>query len=217
MIRSNGVVTEITETQRVYEALKHDILARAFQPGEPLNEARLAAQFGASRTPIREALVRLEADGLLTILPRRGAFVRQLSLRDFLDANELRMLLEPYAALRAAAVIRDIVVLELLAEHAVIEVERPTDQDYEAIQRLDRRMHTAIAEAVQNLRLTQLIQNLNDMMQVVRETDMRRRHREMHESIGEILQCLRAHDADAAEQLMRQHISDFSGALANLV
>jgi len=217
MVHPNGLTPEDTETQRVYRALKREILARSFRPGEALNEARLSAQFGTSRTPLREALVRLEADGLLTILPRRGSFVRQLSLRDFLEANELRLLLEPYAARRAASLIDDDVLTDLRSEQQAINVEQPRADDYQALQHLDRRMHRSIAEAAQNARLAQYIQNLNDMMQVVRETDMRRRHRAMHESIGAILGALEARDADESEALMRQHISDFSGALVDLV
>ena len=68
-------------------------------------------------------------------------------------------------------------------------------------------MHRSIAEAAQNARLAQYIQNLNDMMQVVRETDMRRRHRAMHESIGAILGALEARDAAAVFAELRQKLA----------
>jgi DNA-binding GntR family transcriptional regulator len=93
-LAGNGNEGRPTETLRVYAALKHAILAGSYQPGESLQETRLAAEYGASRTPVREALLRLESDGLLTIAPRRGAFVQQPTLRDFLDVNELRLLLD---------------------------------------------------------------------------------------------------------------------------
>lgn len=214
---SNGQVGRPTETRRVGQAIKRAILSGAFPPGEPLQEARLATQFGASRTPIREALQRLEADGLLTITPRRGAVVRQLTVRDFLDVNELRIILEPVAARKAASIIPEHVVSELQTIHAAINVDGSTEADNLALQQLDRQMHTAIAGALQNSRMTQIILNLNDMMQIVREKDMRRRHREMHGSIGEILRAMRDRDAEAAEIAVRRHIADFSGALANLV
>jgi DNA-binding GntR family transcriptional regulator len=206
-----------TETQRVYEALKRALLAGEFAPGEALQEGRLAAQFGASRTPVREALTRLEADSLLTIVPRRGAFVRQLTARDFLEVNELRLMLEPVTARLAARVVSDEAVAELQELHAAIARDRPTERDFAALLDLDRRMHTLISEATGNARLAKLIQSLNDMMQIVRQQDLRRRHQEMHDSIGEILRFLRNRDGDAVEIAMRRHIGDFSGALLGLV
>ncbi len=78
-------------------------------------------------------------------------------------------------------------------------------------------MHRTIAAAHNNARMNKIIDGLNDMMQIVREKDMRRRHRELHASIGEILAALGARDAEAAERLLRRHIGDFSGALRTLV
>lgn len=208
---------QLTETQSVYAALKRAILSGEFRPGEPLQEVRLASQFGASRTPVREALVRLEADGLLTITPRRGAVVRELTVRDFLEVNELRLILEPAAVRRAALTISEQVVADLQATLDSIERDAPTETDFHALQALDRRSHAVIAEASGNARMAHLIQSLNDMMQIVRGQDMRRRHREMHDSLAEILDALRRRDADAAESSLRRHIAEFSGALPNLL
>ena len=82
-----------TETERIYRALKRAILANTYRPGEALQEVRIAAEFESSRTPVREAFQKLNADGLLNVVPRRGAFVQQPTLRDFLDINELRLIL----------------------------------------------------------------------------------------------------------------------------
>lgn len=206
-----------TETQRVYSALKRAILAGDLRPGEPLQEIRIAAEFGASRTPIREAFQRLEADGLVAITPRRGAVVLQLTVRDFLDINELRLILEPVVARMAAEIIPASVVEELQARLAEIELEQPDDEDFAALEALDLRMHMTIARSIQNVRLTKIITSLNDMMQIIREKDMRRRHREMHESIAELLGALAARDGERVESLMRRHVGDFSGALRGLV
>ena len=207
----------ITETVRVYRALKRAILAGRLRPGEPLQEVRIAAEFGASRTPIREAFQKLEGDGLLTIAPRRGAFVRQPTARDFFDINELRMILEPVAARTAAETLDAATVSSLRERLAAVALDSPNKGDFAALELLDREMHTTIAAAHRNARMIEIIEGLNDMMQIVREKDMRRRHRELHDSIGEILAALAARDQDAAESLLRRHISDFSGALRNLV
>lgn len=206
-----------TETVRVYRALKRAILAGELRPGEPLQEVRIAAEFGASRTPIREAFQKLEGDGLLTIAPRRGAFVRQPTARDFFDINELRMILEPVVARSAAETLDEAIVGRLRERLAMIAADGPGEVDFAALELLDREMHTTIAAAHRNARMIEIIEGLNDMMQIVREKDMRRRHRELHDSIGEILAALAARDADAAETLLRRHISDFSGALRNLL
>lgn len=206
-----------TETVRVYRALKRAILAGELRPGEPLQEVRIAAEFGASRTPIREAFQKLEGDGLLTIAPRRGAFVRQPTARDFFDINELRMILEPVAARSAAETLEAATVAGLRDRLERITLDAPGEADFAALELLDRELHTTIAAAHRNVRMIEIIEGLNDMMQIVREKDMRRRHRELHDSIGEILAALADREPDAAETLLRRHISDFSGALRALV
>jgi DNA-binding GntR family transcriptional regulator len=206
-----------TETQRIYHALKRAILAGTYRPGEALQEIRLAVEFGASRTPVREAFQRLEADGLLTISPRRGAFVQQPTVRDFLDINELRLLLEPVAARMASGIINEAIVRELQNDLMAIAAEQPTEDDFKALEALDLRLHLTIADTIDNVRMAKIIRGLNDMMQIVRERDMRRRHRELHASIGEILAALLDRDDERVESEMRRHIGDFSGALRTLV
>lgn len=213
MTIANGVRPD-TEALRLYRALKHDILARRFAPGQPLAEIELARQYGASRTPLREALQRLNADGLVRIEPRRGAFVQELTVTDFLEINELRSILEPYAARIAAHRIEPEEVRRLRDELDAIRVVDPTAEDYPRLEALDAALHEAIATASGNQRLARLIASLDDMMQVMRVGDLRRRHRETHESLQTILDALEARDADAAEALLRRHISDFREAIA---
>lgn len=206
-----------TETQRIYQALKRAILAGTFRPGEALHEVRIASEFGASRTPVREAFQRLEADGLLTISPRRGAFVQQPTARDLLDVNELRLVLEPVAARMAAGVIAQSVVHALQEALAAINADQPTEADFVALEALDRQLHVTIADTIANQRMAKIIRGLNTMMEIVRERDMRRRHRQLYDSIGEILAAFQDRDADRVETEMRRHVGDFSGVLPNLV
>ena len=206
-----------TETQRVYLTLKREILAGRFRPGEPLQEVRIATQYGASRTPVREAFFRLAADGLLEMTPRRGATVTQPTVRDFLDVNELRGVLEPVAARMAALSIAADEVAALLATHATIPRVGPAEADSIALEALDRRVHAAIAAALKNRRMAGILDGMNDMMQIVRQRDMRERHTELHDSIGDILAALGRRDCDVAEQSMRRHVDDFGGVLPRLV
>jgi DNA-binding GntR family transcriptional regulator len=204
-----------TEALRLYRALKREILGAGFRPGQALAEEELAKRFGASRTPIREALIRLQADGLVRIEPRRGAFVQALTVTDFLDINELRAILEPYAARAAALRLETTQIASLRTEYAAIPVEDPDEKDSRRLEHLDAQVHAAIARASGNQRLRQLIHSLDDMMQAMRVDDMRRRHRETHESLGQLLDALDARDPDAAEVILRRHISDFRGAIVN--
>ena len=207
----------LTETQRVYQDLKRAILAGDYRPGEPLQEARLSTELGASRTPVREALRRLESDGLLTITPRRGAYVQQPTLRDFLDINELRVLLEPAAARTAAGLLSPSVVAELRGVLDAISPDAPEETDFAALRELDGRLHRTFTEAIPNVRMAKIINGLNDMMQTVRETDMRRRHHELYESIREVLEAIEHRDGDAVEVAMRRHVADFGGALRGML
>ena len=104
----------------VFEALRDAIVSRILEPGERLMEVQLAEAMGVSRTPVREAIRRLELEGFVVMIPRRGAYVAQLSLKDIADAFEIRGALEGLAAGLAA--------------------ERATEDDIEELGRLLVRM-----------------------------------------------------------------------------
>src|SRR3954464_14907703 len=92
----------MTSTVRVRDELQHAILEGVLQPGERLRAEALAQRFGTSRTPVREALLQLEAQGLVDVEPNRGAVVRRFDRAALRDLYEVRALLEPQAAARAA-------------------------------------------------------------------------------------------------------------------
>jgi DNA-binding GntR family transcriptional regulator len=211
-VRSKGEPSE-TEAIRLYRTLKREILTDAFRPGQPLAENELAEKFGASRTPIREALLRLQADDLVRIEPRRGAFVQQLTVTDFLEINELRSVLEAYAARVAARRIAPETVQSLLLSLDYIGINEPTEDDFQNLEELDSLVHNAIGEAAGNSRMSLLIRGLDEMMLVMRVGDIRTRHGETHQSLRQILLALLNRDEVAAESLMRSHIADFRAAI----
>lgn len=112
--------------ERLYETLKEDILLNKYEPGEELQIDKLAQEFGVSTTPIREALVRLEGDGLVVSIPNRGVQVAPISLDDVRNLYEVRRLLEPYVAKIAARYCEEGEV-EALYEKLVHLIEGPTD------------------------------------------------------------------------------------------
>jgi DNA-binding GntR family transcriptional regulator len=99
-VRRRLLLTSLRE--RLYESLKEDILTNRLHPGEELQIKRLAEEFGVSSTPVREALVRLDGDGLVVLTSNRGAQVAPISPQDIKNAWEVRRLLEPHAARIAA-------------------------------------------------------------------------------------------------------------------
>jgi DNA-binding GntR family transcriptional regulator len=94
--------TAPTNVIRVHEALRRAIIDGDFVPGERLRAEAIASRFGTSRTPVREALLLLEREGLVEVSPNRGAMVRRFDTADLVDLYEVRAVLEPYAAARAA-------------------------------------------------------------------------------------------------------------------
>ncbi len=92
---------------RVYDKIKQDIVLARLQPGEPLLEEDLAKRLQVSRTPIREALRKLNHDGMVRIVPNKGAFVRVLTPRDIREIYEVREALESFAAAQAATSLSD--------------------------------------------------------------------------------------------------------------
>ena len=104
--------------EQVRDRLREDILAGRLEPGAELSEVALAREFGTSRGPLREALGRLAAEGLVTVTPRRGAVVTQLSRQEFIDAYQVREALETLAVRLAVPLMSDAErAAELLAEH----------------------------------------------------------------------------------------------------
>jgi DNA-binding GntR family transcriptional regulator len=91
-----------TNADRAYEILRERLVMLDIRPGEPINDERLAAELGFGRTPVREALKRLERDRLVIAYPRRGTFATAVDMTDLADISEIRKQLEPMAAARAA-------------------------------------------------------------------------------------------------------------------
>src|SRR5438309_11840146 len=114
----SGLVVRDTLSERVYMALKSDIIHGLFQPGDALSEKLLAKRYRSSRTPIREAAVRLQQERLLRIVPNRGYFVSQITLQDLNELYEYRTAVESACAELAASKELDSEIMEKLTELA---------------------------------------------------------------------------------------------------
>ncbi len=189
---------------RVRDLLEEAILEGDLKPGERLRAEALAQRFGTSRTPIREALLQLEAQGLVDVEPNRGAVVRSFDRDDLFDLYQLRALLEPRAAALAAPRIseQDIEALDALCD----------DEDHMVA---NEEFHRIILEAAGSPRLLVAMRAATGIPRTFRSVFWHD-ERQREESLmchRRLVAAFNARDAELAEAVMRMHIL---GAIAFL-
>lgn len=179
--------------------------------GAMLDEVNLATQYKVSRTPVREALRRLEQDSLVTTVPRRGTFVRRASLKDMLEIHQIRRLLEPAAARLAAALVDtdELAALEariaaLLADDTEMAKEA---QPEAAFLQVDWQLHDLVLRSAGNNNLREMINSLRHRIGSVRRPYTAPRIRKSLQELQEIVAALRERDGARAEAAMNAHIA----------
>ncbi|MDD2621063.1 MAG: GntR family transcriptional regulator [Syntrophomonadaceae bacterium] len=191
--------------EAIREAIKNGIL----KPRERLMEIQLADELGVSRTPIREALRKLELEGFIVMVPRKGAYVADLSFKDIADVFEIRTALEGLAAGLAAERITD-EELEEMERLLVEKAEAILQQDMERLVEVDTRFHEAIYKASRNQRLWTIINNLREQIQRFRTTSLSypgRKQRSLQEH-RHIVEAIQSRDPQLARQLAQEHIEN---------
>ena len=189
----------------VYEELKMQILTGKIVPGTRLMEVELAADMGGSRTPIREAIRKLEKEGLVTIEPRRGAYASQISVKDMVDILEVRQDMEGLAAYFASS---------RMTEEQMADLKRTSDSynravaegDMDSMIAYDTRFHRIIVESCNNNILVHMIEQLQELVlrfRYIYYDDFRRAENmpEEHRQILEAIRDGRAEDARAAADI----------------
>ena len=191
----------------VFNTLRENILTGEMKPGERLMEIHLANRLGVSRTPIREAIRMLELEGLVTMVPRKGAEVAQISEKGLRDVLEVRQALDALAMELACERITEEEVRELRkACDAFIRMTRT--QDAVRIAQADGELHDIIVRASGNDRLVQMVGNLSQQMyryrlEYIKDVSQHGRLIEEHE---EIYRCVRDRDREAGAKAIRMHI-----------
>ncbi len=200
-------VENLTLWQRVYDHLREEILAGRLEPGAELAEVALSVQLGVSRGPIREAIGRLAAEGLVTVRPRRGAVVRSLSKEEFLELYQVREALELMAVKLAVPRLGpdDVEALGRLIETMAAHAERgEVAEFFEA----NSRFHGRLFEASGNVKLQELYRQLLGQLGRYRIRSLTLRGN-LQRSVAEhaaILRAAKRGDADRASHLMSEHI-----------
>ncbi len=190
--------------EEVAEQLRQRIFRRELEPGSWIDELKLAQQYGISRTPLREALKVLAAEGLVTMKVRRGAYVTEVSEHDLRDVYHLLSLLESDAAGVAASRITDAQVRELQELHQQMEAAAAQTEQFLA---LNERFHMRVLEIAGNRWRNQMVADLRKVMKLNRLNSLLKAGR-VQESIREhraVMRALARRDGAAAAQKMRTH------------
>ena len=193
----------------VFNTLRKAILTGELKPGERLMEIHLANRLGVSRTPIREAIRKLELEGLVKMIPRRGAEVAQITEKSLKDVLEVRRALDAFCAELACERITE-EGIEQLAD-ACTEFEKATKtKDTTVIARADVALHDIIVAAAGNERLVQLVNNLAEQMyryrfEYIKDESQHERLIEEHRMIYE---SIKKKDSAAAAEAARVHIDN---------
>ncbi|MCX7283393.1 MAG: GntR family transcriptional regulator [Novosphingobium sp.] len=205
-------------SDRIRLALSDEITTGALAPGAQLDEQQLGDRFGASRTPVREALRQLATTGLVEMRPRRGAVVASMPAERVFEMFELSAEIEALcvrlAAWRMTPVERS--TLRRIHDESEAVVARGDIDEYD---RLNWRFHDAIYVGTHNSFMVKQAQSLRERMAAFRRAQLRqggRPERSRHEH-GELVEAVMQGDGDHAAKLMRAHMFNASGALEDFV
>ena len=205
-MRNSEPNPDLPQGQDAYRRLLMEIRAGTLKPGDRLLEADLATRLGISRTPVREAIRQLEADGLVVHVPRVGAAVRGLDPGEVTELYEMRSVLEGTAARLAARAASVVELEELAAINAELAAARG---DPDRLHELNRQFHAALLDAARNRYLARSVAGLQKTLLLLGPTtlDREERVRSAVEEHAQVLEALRARDETAAELAMRRHVS----------
>ena len=193
--------------QQIYDLLFEQIVNEDLAPGTRVVEAEIAKSLGVSRTPVREAIVALVSEGLLTNVPRRGVFVTRLDMKQVNDIFDVRIALEGYVARLATPNMsdQDIERLVELQDRG----ERMMNENVSAAAEADDALHGLLLERADNPRIADILAGLDAQIKRFR-SQAGHNPTAVKEFIQErwaILDALRKRDADECERLMRIHVA----------
>jgi DNA-binding GntR family transcriptional regulator len=205
--------------ERAYATILDRLIMLGIPPMAPIDDAALAQSLGVGRTPVREALKRLEVDRLVITYPRRGTFATGVDITDLAYISEIRLLLEPLAARRAAENAAKSVRAELAELADTIARTDAGTLAQEALMRMDLRVHRGIYRAAGNPHLEDTLVRYNNLATRIFCLFLHRmahfdRHVAEHEGL---LRAIAAGDADLAERLAREHVSGFEKAIRAII
>ena len=192
---------------RVFQSIREDILSGRYEQNTELKEAAIGAELGVSRTPVREALRQLELEGLVTIIPNRGAYVNMITAKDVQDIYVIRSMLEGLCARWATQSITA-EQLDSMEETLCLSEYHTSKKNYEKLYELDSLFHEQLYEAGGSRILNHILSDFHDYVKMVRKATIStsscsvtstEEHRAIFEAIKE-------KDPDKAEALAKEHV-----------
>lgn len=193
----------------VFNTLRQAILRGELKPGERLMEIQLANKLGVSRTPIREAIRKLELEGLVLMIPRKGAEVAEITEKNMMDVLEVRKALEELAVRLACERIRNVQIEEMKVAAADFENTLKSG-DVTKIAEADVKFHDIVYFATDNQRLVTLLNNLREQMYRFRVEYLKQKecHPKLIHEHQMIIEAIRERDATRASELVGKHIDN---------
>jgi DNA-binding GntR family transcriptional regulator len=204
LLRDNALVSPPESLrEKAYRIIKQRIINCQIAPGSALNERELVAEIGVSRTPIREALNRLEKENLVTIIPGRGSFVSSITVKEINDIYQLREIIEPHVT----ALVTPSFPEERLAAYRDAFLALDQD-DYDGLARLDSEFHIILMDAAANDLINQVMANMYAQNQRIRFR-LTRQPARLQATVDEhlaVIEAMLARDPQTAQEAMREHL-----------
>lgn len=210
-----------TLAEQSYVRLREEIIRGELPPRALVREEDIAERFGVGRTPVREALQRLRHEGYLTILPRRGTLVSEISITDLAAIYEVRARLESWAARLAAERAREEDRQE--AARLIGELQAHDRDDYESILATDRRIHRFVYRCSKNPFLAETLDHYHNLSLRILHVTMRRfpsltpRLDEVLQEQEQVLDAICRGDGDTAERIATEHIRGFERHIRQVI
>jgi DNA-binding GntR family transcriptional regulator len=202
----------------VYQALREAILRREFDVGEPLTEHDLCRRYGVSRTPVREALAKLERDQLVRIVPKKGAFVRSVSPDEIRELYEIREALEALVVRLAGPRVEEAELVEFERRFQELRA-KGAGVAYTEVRGLGEEFHQYLTKRAGNAKLLEMLGAIREQIQSVWTMSIvgRRRGQGVLREHLAIIDALRTANVNRAEQLMVRHVRRVREAIVRLV
>ena len=201
------VVDKYSLRGRVFNKIREDILSGKYKKNEELKETAIGSELGVSRTPVREALRQLELEGLVTIIPNKGAYVNGITEKDIHDIYIIRSYLEGLCAKWACEHISDEQIDEL-EEIVYLSEFHAKKEHHEQILSLDNKFHQLIYEASNSKILHHVLTDFHHYVERIRKITLASESRAMNSNKEHtaILEAIKQRNGDKAEQLAHEHI-----------
>jgi DNA-binding GntR family transcriptional regulator len=208
-----------SQAEAAYRQLRDKLIMLEIRPGEPINEGQLAAELGFGRTPVREAIKRLEVDHLAVSYPRRGTFATNVDFTELADVSEIRELLEPLAARRAAKRASESMRRELLRVAEAIAELGPGQAESRELMRYDLMVHRLIYKAAANPHLESTLIRYDNLATriwcvVLDKVPSVSGHITEH---VDLLRAVADGDADKAAELALHHVTSFEETIRKVL